>query len=100
MRQVYGERMDALKEAADRHLRGALDLVRAGSGMRTVGWLQTAVTDVKIAERARSLGLELSALSQFTIRYTQRPALVLGFAGCTPSELRRGVRVLETALSG
>lgn len=100
MRQIYGERVNALKEAADRHLKAALDVVRAASGMRTIAWVQTHATDMAIAERARSLGLELSALSPFSIRYRQAPALILGFAGCTPNELRRGVNVLARALDG
>jgi len=96
MRQIYGERMNALKEAADRHLKGAVDVVRAASGMRTIAWVKTPSSDIEIAERARSLGLDLTALSQFTIRYPQQPALILGFAGCTPAELRRGVSVLAS----
>jgi GntR family transcriptional regulator / MocR family aminotransferase len=37
-------------------------------------------------------------LSMFTTKYEQPPALILGFAGCNPAELRRGVSVLATAL--
>jgi GntR family transcriptional regulator / MocR family aminotransferase len=98
MRQIYGERMNALKEAADRYLKGAVDVVRAASDMRTIAWIKTSSSDIEIAERARSLGIELTALSQFTIRYQQPPALILGFAACTPAELRRGVNVLASAM--
>jgi hypothetical protein len=49
--------------------------------------------------RARSLGLELSALSEFTLHHGHPPALILDFGGCRPSELRRGVGVLA-ALEG
>ena len=98
MRQVYGERAEVLKAAADRRLKGAIDVERAASGMRTVAWVKTGASDVEVATRGRALGLELASLSPFTIRYAQPPALLLGFAGCSAEELRRGVGVLGAAL--
>ncbi len=98
MRQTYRERMSVLKEAAERHLKGALDVVEAAAGMRTVAWVKMDSVDLPVAERAMSLGLELSALSQFTIRYPQPPALILGFAGCSKNEIIRGVNVLAEAV--
>jgi GntR family transcriptional regulator/MocR family aminotransferase len=49
-----------------------------------------------VAQRARSQGLELAAVSQFAVRHAPPPGLVLGFAGCAPAELRRGVDVLAS----
>ncbi len=99
MRQTYAERMSVLKEAADEHLGGLLDVVNAGAGMRTIGWLKDETGDAAIAGCARALGLELSALSDFTIRHSHPAALVLGFAGCPTGELRRGVEVLAAAFA-
>src|SRR6202012_2407087 len=45
MRQSYAERIDVLKTAADRHLDGVLDVVHAGAGIRTLGWLKTWKSD-------------------------------------------------------
>jgi GntR family transcriptional regulator / MocR family aminotransferase len=98
MRQIYAERLGVLVEAANRQLSGALEVVSAVTGMRTLGWLCTDEKDWAVAERARSQGLELAALSQFTLRHSQRPALIIGFAGCTPAELRRGIDVLANVL--
>jgi GntR family transcriptional regulator / MocR family aminotransferase len=98
MRQSYAERIDVLKTAADKHLNGVLDIVRAGAGIRTLGWLKTWKSDRDAAQQAQRLGLEVIPLSTFTTRYEQPPALMLGFAGCNPAELRRGVSVLATAL--
>ena len=99
MRQTYGRRMTALSEAARSRLSGKLDVVQADSGMRTVAWIKTGQSEREVAERARSHGLELSALSEFTIRHARASALVLGFAGCTAAELRRGVDVLASVLA-
>jgi len=98
MRQVYAERVSALGEAAVKRLGGMVEVTPAVAGMRTIGWLTIQTADIAVAERARALGLELAALSEFTIRHSQPPALVLGFAGCSVNELRRGVTVLATAL--
>ncbi|MEW5979106.1 MAG: PLP-dependent aminotransferase family protein [Acidobacteriota bacterium] len=100
MRRTYAERLSQLEEAAREHLGGLMDVTHATAGMRTIGWLKTASSDTAVAARARSLGLELSALSSFTTRHSHPPALVLGFAGCGGSELRRGVRVLAAVLQG
>ncbi|HEY4354466.1 MAG TPA: PLP-dependent aminotransferase family protein [Acidobacteriaceae bacterium] len=98
MRQTYAERIGVLKAAADKHLEGVLHVVHAGAGMRTLGWLKTWKSDQDAAQRAHTLGLEVNALSMFTTKYKQPPALMLGFAGSNPAELRRGVSVLATAL--
>ena len=98
MRQIYTERIDVLKTAADEHLHGLLDVVHAGAGIRTLGWLKTWKSDHDAAQQAQKSGLEVTPLSMFTTKYKQPPALMLGFAGCNPAELRRGVSVLATAL--
>ena len=98
MRQTYSERMSVLKEASLKHLSGLLDVTDAAAGMRTVGWLKTQPPDTAAAQRAQTLGLELAPLSVFTVKHAHQPALILGFAGCNPSELRRGAAVLAAAL--
>jgi GntR family transcriptional regulator/MocR family aminotransferase len=98
MRQTYAERIEVLKTTADKHLNGVLEVMNAGAGIRTLAWLKTWKSDDEAAHQARKLGLELEPLSMFTTKYQQPPALMLGFAGCNPAELRRGVSILATAL--
>jgi GntR family transcriptional regulator/MocR family aminotransferase len=98
MRQNYAERIGVLKTAADTHLNGVLDIVHARAGIRTLGWLKTWKSDRDAAQQAQNLGLEVIPLSTFTMKYQQPPALMLGFASCSPAELRRGVSVLAGAL--
>jgi len=98
MRQTYAERMSLLVDEAQRHLGGLLEVERAAAGMRAMAWLRTPEGDRQAAGRARARGLELAALSDFTLEYPQPAALILGFAGCTPREIRRGMEVLAAAL--
>jgi GntR family transcriptional regulator / MocR family aminotransferase len=98
MRQVYADRMAVLAEAAEQRLGGLIEVVSTVTGMRTVGWLQTGEDDQSAQSRASAQGLEVSALSMFTIRHPVRSGLMLGFAGSSPDELRRGVNVLAAIL--
>lgn len=98
MRQIYARRMAVLCEASRERLEGGLDVAETDSGMRTLGWIRTRQNDKELAERARSLGLEVTALSDFTMRHSRPGALILGFAGCPLAELKRGVSVLARAL--
>lgn len=95
MRQVYSERLQVLTTAASGRLAESLRVEEAAAGMRTVAWIKPRLSDRAVAERAARLGLEVVPVSTFTAQYTQRPALILGFAGCNASEIKRGVSVLE-----
>jgi GntR family transcriptional regulator / MocR family aminotransferase len=99
MRQVYSDRSQLLTEEANRRLSGLLDVEHAQSGMRTVAWIKTRVTEMVLKRRAEQLGLEVVPMSSYVTKYEQKPALMLGFAGCNASEIKRGVSVLEAVLT-
>jgi GntR family transcriptional regulator/MocR family aminotransferase len=67
--------------------------------MRTVAWIKTGLTEMALTQRAEQLGLEVVPISSYVSKYEQKPALLLGFAGCNASEIKRGVSVLEAILS-
>jgi GntR family transcriptional regulator/MocR family aminotransferase len=96
MRQIYAERLEVLCDAANQRLGGMLQVQKAASGMRTIAWLKTGEKD--IAEpNGREREVWKSRLSH-SFHGATPGALSLGFAGCTPAELRRGVDVLATVL--
>jgi GntR family transcriptional regulator/MocR family aminotransferase len=99
MRQIYSERSQLLAEEANKRLSGLLDVEHAQSGMSTVAWIKTRVTEMVLTQRAEQMGLEVYPISSCVIKYKQKPALMLGFAGCNASEIKRGVAVLEAILS-
>jgi GntR family transcriptional regulator/MocR family aminotransferase len=98
MRQIYARRMSVLCDSSREKLAGRLNVAETDSGMRTLGWIKTGQTEKELVERARSLGLEVIALSDFTMKHSHPGALILGFAGCPSAELKRGVGVLARAL--
>jgi GntR family transcriptional regulator / MocR family aminotransferase len=97
MRQIYAERSESLCENAKRYLSGCLAVTRADAGMRTTGRIGTGQCEREILDRARGLGLEVAGISEFTTDHSYPGALVLGFAGCTPAELKRGCAMLARA---
>ncbi|WP_263416359.1 MocR-like pyridoxine biosynthesis transcription factor PdxR [Terriglobus albidus] len=99
MRQVYSERSQLLTDEANRRLSGLIEVEHAQSGMCTVAWIKTRITEMGLTRRAKQLGLEVSPISSFVSKYEQKPALFLGFAGCNANEIKRGVSVLEAILS-
>jgi hypothetical protein len=88
MRQVYSDRSQLLTEEANRRLSGLLDVENAQSGMCTVAWIKTCVTEMVLTRRAEQLGLEVVPISSYVRKYEQKRALMLGFAGCNASEIR------------
>jgi GntR family transcriptional regulator/MocR family aminotransferase len=99
MRQVYSHRSQLLTEEANRRLSGLLDVEHAQSGIRTVAWIKTGVPEMVLTRRAEQMGLEVVPISSYVRKYEQKPALMLGFAGCNASEIKRGVSVLKAVLS-
>lgn len=99
MRQVYADRSQLLADEAKRRLSGLLHVEHAQSGMCTVAWIETRMTETVLTERAKQLGLEVVPLSSFVDKNRQKPGLFLGFAGCNANEIKRGVSVLEAILT-
>jgi GntR family transcriptional regulator / MocR family aminotransferase len=99
MRQTYARRMAVLCDASRETLSGCLDVVQAEAGMKTLAWVKSGQKDSDLADRARSLGLDIAALSDFTIQHAHPDALILGFAGCPAAELKRGIGVLARAMN-
>ncbi|MEO8735400.1 MAG: PLP-dependent aminotransferase family protein [Edaphobacter sp.] len=98
MKQMYFERMDILVEEGRKHLKGAIEIQRAEGGMRTIGWLPEGSSDLRAASAAAELDLETLPISEFSRLAKCKPGLMLGFAGCHPEELRRGVALLGSTV--
>jgi GntR family transcriptional regulator / MocR family aminotransferase len=99
MRHVYAQRKSILTEVCARYTGELLTLSPTETGMRTIAWLPPTYSDIEVANHAQALGLEVVALSSFSIRKNTAPGLILGFAGCDAQELRRGATILARALA-
>ena len=98
MRRLYRERHEALCTAADAVLGDRLGLVRAESGLHTVGLLGDGLDEAAVAAAAAARGLQLSPLARYAIAPVGRQGLVIGFGSIRTAEIRRGIDRLAAAL--
>jgi GntR family transcriptional regulator/MocR family aminotransferase len=98
MRMLYGERADALKLAADRHLAGLLDVPKLVAGLDAPAFFAPGTDDAAMVRRAARAGLETRALSFYAIDRPAPPGLVLGFASISADDIEAGVVALARAL--
>jgi len=98
MREVYSERLSVLLENARQRLAGLLEVSNIEAGLQTVGWLGDGIEDEAAAKAAAARQVDVIPLSWYDRGKPKRKGLQLGFAACTPNEIRRGVRELAVAL--
>ena len=98
MRELYGERLAALRENAARYLRGAVELPDIQAGLNTPAYLTNGMSSRDAAARAAAAGIEAMSLDRFTLRRRDPQGLLLGFAAFTANEIRKGVLALAQAL--
>lgn len=98
MRRIYQERHAALCDAAARRLGGLLDVVPTDSGLHTIGQLASDIAEHDATQAAERRGIVVSPTARFCIEPAGTNALVLGFGGVTPREIRAGIGLLGQAL--
>ncbi|MFM0207807.1 PLP-dependent aminotransferase family protein [Paraburkholderia sediminicola] len=98
MRMLYGERAEALKMAADRHLSGLLTVPRIIAGLDAAAFFPPGIDDAEMARRAAREGIETRPLSLYAIDRAAPPGLVLGFASIGSDVIESAVIALARAL--
>jgi GntR family transcriptional regulator/MocR family aminotransferase len=99
MRMLYGERADALKQAADRRLAGLLEVPRIIAGLDAPAFLAPGTDDTDVAHRAALEGIETRPLSLYAIDRPAPAGLVLGFASVGSDAIEAGVIALARVLA-
>jgi GntR family transcriptional regulator / MocR family aminotransferase len=99
MRTLYLERLEALLEAAQAEMNGALEMERPDAGMHVLARLGPRVDDVALARAAADLGVSTMPLSSCYIGPRKASGLLLGYAGYRPQQIRLGMRKLSSVLS-
>jgi GntR family transcriptional regulator/MocR family aminotransferase len=97
MRVSYRERGEAMKEAFDRYLKGAITMAQPQTGMHVVGWLPDDMNDQLVSGAAALEGIEARPLSFYGLG-TVKAGLVLGFGTVSLKEITEGARTLARAL--
>jgi GntR family transcriptional regulator/MocR family aminotransferase len=99
MREAYRERHEALVAEARARLPGRLEIAPTDTGLHAVGWLPDGFAEGEAQARAARVGVDVLPLSRFGRVPGGRSGLLLGYGGCPPDVVRRGVAALAVALS-
>jgi GntR family transcriptional regulator/MocR family aminotransferase len=99
-RQTYRERHAALVTAIREMLPSRFEMAGSETGMHLTLLLPEGMDDVALTRRAAEAGISVRPLSICYLKRPQRGGLILGFGGASPAEIREGVKVLRTLLSG
>ena len=98
MRMLYMERQEFLQETARHHLGDKLRIESGEIGLHVVGWLQSGITEVTVSANAQEIGLMIPTVNSYTMKYIQKPGVVLGYAAFTKKEIRAGIIQLAKCL--
>lgn len=98
MRALYAERQADVVAAAQRELRGLLDVAPADAGMHLVGWLPEGIDDRVASHAAAAFGVEILPLSLSSIEVVRRGALILAYTSLNAVQIADGIERLARAL--
>lgn len=98
MRIEYHERQKILIKAIEQELEGKLMVQAQDAGMHLVGWLPEKYNDQLISHQLSKHGIIANALSDYTIKYSRGPGLLLGYTAFNKFRLRHYVQKMNLVL--
>ena len=99
MRTLYMSRQAALVEALAEHCGAWLTVRPAPAGLHLIGWLEPAVDDQLLSRQMADEGINVPALSSYSIAPLGQGGLVMGYAGIDEGEIRAAVRQMARVKS-
>ena len=98
MRNLYASRLEALLDAADKHLAGLFNISPVRAGLYTVGFVRTGMSSAEAEAAALAGGVETMGLHRFTLGDCGPRGLLLGFAAFDEVRIRKAVVQMAAAL--
>jgi GntR family transcriptional regulator/MocR family aminotransferase len=94
----YRKRRDLLHRELRIHLGDLLEVHAPEAGMHLVGWLPPEKDDQRAANLAAQVGIQIMAISTYSLEPLPRGGLVFGYAGTDEDAIPHGVKRLAAAL--
>lgn len=98
MRELYAERLVALRNGAQKYLAGVLDLSPIHAGLNIAAFLRNGMTSQQAESAATDAGIETVAISRFVLQRSDVRGLQLGFAAFDKTEILQSTIALARAL--
>jgi GntR family transcriptional regulator/MocR family aminotransferase len=95
MRMVYAERRAALLDAAHEL---PIEIHSPEAGIHCIGWLPDGIEVTSLARLAAAHDLDLTSLSDFSLRPLPRQGLLLGYGGFNVQEIGAGMHRLAAVM--
>ncbi len=103
-RRIYRARQEMALAAAEKHLKGLLDVPPDPGGLHLVGFLAPELArrmdDVTASRRAAAAGVSVPPLSKYWIGRVGRQGLMLGYAAMAEALIEPAIERLARALEG
>jgi len=99
MRDLYGQRLEALLHFGRKYMSGLLDLSDTKAGLYVAAFLANGMTSHEAESIAATNGIETRALERFTLQRHDPEGVLLGFAAFDEKAIRAGITQLAAALS-
>ena len=98
MRTLYKERQEFLIKEVEKELSGLIKLKSSDAGMHLIAWLPEGFDDMKISRKAKENRLIVYPISEYVLKFRQRPGLLLGYTAFNKAKLKSGVQKLKNIL--
>ncbi|WP_420642499.1 PLP-dependent aminotransferase family protein [Candidatus Leptofilum sp.] len=98
MQKQYRARRDALVEAVEHHLAGAITLGEATCGMHVAGFLDERFDETAVLTKARKVGMGIAPLSREYFAQPKCQGLMMGFTNVPPDEIEGYIAKLAATI--
>ena len=95
MRTLYKERQEFLINEVEKDLGDFVKLKSSDAGMHLIAWLPQEFDDMRISKKAKENNLLVYPLSEYVLKFKQKPGLLLGYTAFGKPELKEGVQRLK-----
>lgn len=98
MRMLYKFRQEILIDEINISLKGLVVVEPSPTGMHIIAWLPKKISDTKVAAEALKNNVIVNPLSDYSIKFHQKPGLILGYTAFNESEIKEGLKKLKKTL--
>ena len=98
MRMLYKSRQEFLIEEISNNLGDKLKVNSSPAGMHLIGWLREGTNDKKISDELLRHKVTASPLSDYVMKFKQKPGLILGYTAFNKEQVSKGIKILKDVL--
>lgn len=99
MRMLYKSRQEVLVDEINKIFKGLIDVEPSPTGMHVIAWLPEKMNDKKVTTEALKNNLIVNPLSDYSIKFHQKPGLIIGYTAFNENEIKEGLKKLKKTLT-